>query len=364
MMTSGSLELRDVYKSYGHQQAIRHVSLTVASGEFVTLLGPSGSGKTTTLSMIAGLIQPTSGAILLDGRPLDPLPAYRRNIGVVFQNYALFPHMTAARNVAFPLEMRRIPAGEISHRVARTLERVGLSQYGSLYPHQLSGGQQQRVALARALVFEPRILLMDEPLGALDRKLRQQMQIEIMRLHRELGASIVYVTHDQDEALMMSDRIAVFNDGRIEQVGPPNVLYERPFTVFVAGFLGESNFLRAQVTEIVGTQCRLRLGDLRLAARGDGLAVGGAAVVVVRPEHIRIEPGPAATSAANENSVLGELTDVIYLGAARKYIVRLPFGQEVTATERTGSDARPTIERNEVVRLFWSEEDAVALPID
>jgi putative spermidine/putrescine transport system ATP-binding protein len=240
-MTAGSLELRDVSKSYAHVQAVDKVSLMVAPGEFVTLLGPSGSGKTTTLSMIAGLTRPSSGTILLDGQPLDPLPPYRRNVGVVFQNYALFPHMAVARNVAFPLEMRRVPGREIRRRVARVLEQVGLSEHGGRYPHQLSGGQQQRVALARAMVFEPRILLMDEPLGALDRKLREQMQIEIMRLHRELQVSIVYVTHDQDEALMMSDRIAVFNHGRIEQVGAPDLLYEQPATVFVAGFLGESN---------------------------------------------------------------------------------------------------------------------------
>jgi putative spermidine/putrescine transport system ATP-binding protein len=210
-MTAGALELLNLHKNYGPVQAVGDVSLAIAAGEFVTLLGPSGSGKTTTLSMIAGLTEPTSGSILLDGRPLDPLPPYRRDIGVVFQDYALFPHMTVARNVAFPLEMRRKPRAEVSRSVARALAQVGLSQYGERYPRQLSGGQQQRVALARAMVFEPRLLLMDEPLGALDRKLREQMQVEIMRLHRELGVSIVYVTHDQDEALMMSDRIAVFN---------------------------------------------------------------------------------------------------------------------------------------------------------
>ena len=221
-MTAGSLELRDLCKSYGDVHAVDHVSLTVAAGEFVTLLGPSGSGKTTTLGMIAGLAKPSSGGILLDGKRLDPLPPYKRDLGVVFQNYALFPHMTVARNVAFPLEMRRLPKSEIAGRVARVLEQVGLDRHGDRYPKQLSGGQQQRVALARAMVFEPRILLMDEPLGALDRKLREQMQVEIMRLHRETGVSVVYVTHDQDEALMMSDRIAVFNHGRIEQIGPPD----------------------------------------------------------------------------------------------------------------------------------------------
>ena len=362
-MTAGSLELRDVCKSYGHVRAVDHVSLTVAPGEFVTLLGPSGSGKTTTLSMIAGLTRPSSGAILLDGRPLDPLPPYRRDIGVVFQNYALFPHMTVARNIAFPLEMRRVRASEIAHRVSRVLEQVGLGQHGSRYPHQLSGGQQQRIALARAMVFEPRILLMDEPLGALDRKLREQMQIEIMRLHRELGVSVVYVTHDQDEALMMSDRIAVFNHGCIEQVGPPDLLYEHPATVFVAGFLGASNFFHARVVEIAGGQCQLREGDLRLVARNDDVAVGRSTVVVVRPERMRIEHITGAMLSTAENSVTGTIVDVIYLGSVKKYIVRLGSGQEVCATEHAGSGAQQMVERGGAVRLFWRPEDAVALPI-
>ncbi len=361
-MTAGSLELRDVSKSYGDVRAVDHVSLTVASGEFVTLLGPSGSGKTTTLGMISGLVRPTGGSILLDGRPLDPLPPYKRDLGVVFQNYALFPHMTVARNVAFPLEMRRLPAAEIARLVVRVLERVGLDQHGGRYPRQLSGGQQQRVALARAMVFEPRILLMDEPLGALDRKLREQMQIEITRLHRELGVSIVYVTHDQDEALMMSDSIAVFNHGRIEQIGRPAVLYERPETVFVAGFLGESNFFHARVVEIAGGRCRLREGELHLAARNDDLAVGTAAIVVIRPERMRIERFVGAMSEAAENTVTGTIADVIYLGSVKKYIVRLASGQEVSATEQAGSGTQLMVERGDAVRLLWWSQDAVALP--
>lgn len=362
-MTAGSLELRDVCKRYGNIHAVDRVSLTVGSGEFVTLLGPSGSGKTTTLSMIAGLTQPSSGAILLDGRPLDPLPPYRRDIGVVFQNYALFPHMTVERNVAFPLEMRRLPSSEIVARVTRVLGMVGLGQHASRYPRQLSGGQQQRVALARAIVFEPRILLMDEPLGALDRQLREQMQIEIMRLHRELGVSIVYVTHDQDEALIMSDRIAVFNHGRIEQAGAPDLLYECPATRFVAEFLGESNFFRAQVVENSGCQCRLNGGELRLTAKSAGLAVGSSAVVVIRPERVRVERVKGTMPTTEDNTVTGTLADVIYLGSARKYIVRLTSGQDVSATQQASFDGRLTVERGDAVRLLWRMEDAVVLPI-
>jgi putative spermidine/putrescine transport system ATP-binding protein len=268
------------------------------------------------------LTRPSGGAILLDGQPLDPLPPYRRNIGVVFRNYALFPHMTVTGNIAFPLEMRRVHKREIRLRVARVLEQVGLREHGVRYPHQLSGGQQQRVALARAMVFEPRILLMDEPLGALDRKLREQMQIEIMRLHREVGVSIVYVTHDQDEALMMSERIAVFNRGRIEQAGAPDLLYEKPATVFVAGFLGESILFQARVTETTAQHCRLDGREVRLVARCDGLTAGSSAVVVVRPERVRIEPLKGAVAQFVENAPTG--TDRHHLSGQRETIPR-PF---------------------------------------
>ena len=357
-MSAGSLELRRLCKSYGSVPAVIDVSLSMAPGEFLTLLGPSGSGKTTTLTMIAGLTQPTSGAILLDEQPLDPLPPYRRDIGVVFQNYALVPHMTVAGNVAFPLKMRRVLRTEIGRRVVRALEQVGLTEFGSRYPRQLSGGQQQRVALARAMVFEPRILLMDEPLGALDRKLREQMQVEIMRLHRELRVSIVYVTHDQDEALMMSDRIAVFNRGRIEQVGEPHELYECPVTPFVAGFLGESNFFPAKVIETSAGHCRLDGDSLPLMARaGADLRVGCRAVVVTRPERIRVLQGMSQQA---DNTVGGTLTDVIYLGRSNKYIVRLGSGQEVTAVVHASADLRvPAL--GQPVQLTWQANDAIAL---
>ena len=242
-MISPILELHDVSKGYGPHIAVADLSLQLAKGEFLSLLGPSGSGKTTTLMMIAGLRQPTTGEILLEQRPITPLPPYKRNIGVVFQNYALFPHMTVARNIGFPLTMRGVGRDEIATRVRGVLRLVGLPDYGGRYPRQLSGGQQQRVALARAMVFEPPLLLMDEPLGALDKKLREQMQLEIKRLHDELGMSIIYVTHDQEEALVMSHRIAVLDRGRLQQIGTPTQLYERPATRFVAEFIGEFEYL-------------------------------------------------------------------------------------------------------------------------
>ena len=359
-MSPPILELRRLRKTYGGTIAIDDASLSLGRGEFLTLLGPSGSGKTTTLLTVAGLIEPTAGSILLDSRPIDALPPYRRDIGVVFQSYALFPHLTAARNVAFPLEMRGVPRADIDRRVARALMLVGLPDNAARYPRELSGGQQQRVALARAMVFEPKILLMDEPLGALDRKLREQMQLEIMRLHRELGISVVYVTHDQEEALVMSDRIAVFNRGRIEQIGPAAELYEKPATRFVAGFLGESNFFPATVAETAQGYCRLNGGALRLRARDGGLSVGTRAVVAVRPERVRIADG--AGDPGDENGVTGVLSDVIYLGRSRRYVVRLGDGQEVSSYEQVGSgrDLGPGAR----VKLSWRAEDATALPED
>uniref|UniRef100_UPI0026393C49 ABC transporter ATP-binding protein n=1 Tax=uncultured Amaricoccus sp. TaxID=339341 RepID=UPI0026393C49 len=246
-MTNPRITFDQVAKAYGNFRVIEDLSLTIEAGEFISLLGPSGSGKTTLLMMLAGFEDVTSGAILLDGRRIDALPPYRRDMGVVFQSYALFPHMTVAGNVAFPLEMRGAARGEIAERVRRALDMVQLGALAERHPHQLSGGQQQRVALARALVFEPALVLMDEPLGALDKQLREQMQLDIRALHRRLGLTIVFVTHDQSEALTMSDRIAVFDRGRIEQVGTPREIYDRPATRFVAEFIGETNLLAGTV---------------------------------------------------------------------------------------------------------------------
>ena len=238
-----ALRLNGLTGRYGRNVAVRGIDLEVAAGEFLTLLGPSGSGKTTTLRLVAGLLQPASGTIELAGRDVTMIPPHRRDIGVVFQNYALFPHLTAGQNVAFPLEMRRVSRTDARELVEKAFSLVQLSGYEHRYPRQLSGGQQQRVALARALVFEPRLLLMDEPLGALDKKLRDQLQFEIKRIHQELGVTVLYVTHDQEEALVMSDRIAIFNDGKIAQIGSPQDIYRRPSSLFVADFIGEANVL-------------------------------------------------------------------------------------------------------------------------
>ncbi len=284
-VTGSYLEIRDLVKSYdGRQQAVRGISLDIVKGEFVSFLGPSGSGKTTTLMMVAGFEQPTAGRIILGGREIAPIPPHKRNIGMVFQNYALFPHMTAAENVGFPLRMRKRPAAEIARRSAEALAMVGLGDFAGRQPRELSGGQQQRVALARALVFEPDVLLLDEPLGALDKNLREHMQVEIKRIHRELGITTIYVTHDQTEAMTMSDRIAVFSQGVVEQFAAPLDVYLRPATRFVGGFVGDSNFFAATgrpgMLEIEG------LGSLSLPQAA--ASASGRYDVLVRPEAISL----------------------------------------------------------------------------
>jgi putative spermidine/putrescine transport system ATP-binding protein len=360
-VTSPILELRRVSRSYGAVMAVADLSLRLAKGEFLSLLGPSGSGKTTTLMMIAGLSQPTAGEILIEGRPITPLPPYKRNIGVVFQNYALFPHMTVAKNIAFPLTMRRAPTDEITARVSKVLKLVGLPDYGGRYPRQLSGGQQQRVALARAMVFEPPILLMDEPLGALDKKLREQMQLEIKRLHRDLGMSIIYVTHDQEEALVMSDRIAVFNHGRLEQVGTPTQLYERPDTRFVAQFIGESNIFPGVAGASADGFSVLEADGLRLrAVASRPLPSGARAVVSVRPERIALQGGDPP--ARGENALAGCVTDVVYMGRSRKYVVRTAAGVEVVSFQQARGDGEPGFTIGARVSLNWRAEDATVLP--
>jgi len=359
-MIDAILELRSVRKTYSGVTAVDGISVALSSGEFLSFLGPSGSGKTTTLAMIAGLVEPTGGDILLKGQPLNPLPPYQRNIGFVFQNYALFPHMTAAKNVAFPLEMRRIPRAEIEQRVARVLSLVGLATYGSRLPSQLSGGQQQRVALARAMVFEPPLLLMDEPLGALDKKLREQMQLEIKQLHRKLAMSIIYVTHDQEEALMMSDRIAVFNNGRIEQIGTPPDLYEHPQTRFVADFIGETNLFPGTVAEVAEGYCKVNGGGLELRARNGGSIKSGQKVfVAVRPERAMLcDPGKTAEPC--ENRVIGEVSEAVYLGRSRKYVVRAG-GAEVTVVQQIGSRLDTAFSIGDAVAVRWKAEDSTAI---
>ncbi len=286
---TGYLCLRNIVKSYdGKTNAVDDISIDVARGEFVTFLGPSGSGKTTTLLMIAGFEHPSGGAIELGGRDLTLSKPYQRNIGMVFQNYALFPHMTAHKNVLFPLRMRHFPKREINARAEKMLALVGLSRFADRYPRELSGGQQQRVALARGLVFNPDVVLLDEPLGALDKNLREQMQVEIKRIHRELGITMIYVTHDQTEAMTMSDRVAVFSNGRLAQIGSPLEVYNRPASRFVAEFIGDSNFFagkidaaRPGVVELAG------IGAVRVDCKD---AQAGDVDLMIRPERLQLTP--------------------------------------------------------------------------
>ncbi len=363
-MTDGPavLELRGVRKSYAGQEAVAGVDLLLRRHGFLTFLGPSGSGKTTTLMLVAGLQRPDAGSILLNGAPVDRLPPYRRDIGMVFQHYALFPHMTVRRNVAFPLEMRRVDRAEAAWRVQEALDLVGLSGLGDRLPRQLSGGQQQRVALARAMVYRPALLLMDEPLGALDKQLRGQLQLEIKRMHRELRMSVLYVTHDQDEALTLSDRIAVFNAGRVEQVGTPLDLYERPATRFVAGFIGETNFFPGTVVgaEPGGGPCRVDVSGTLLGATLPGAAAPGAPVpgasvtVAVRPERIRLHA--VSEGAAG---LPGTLLDSIYLGSARRLVIGLADGRDCHALRP--ADAAPMAPGQPVI-LSWDAAHATAFP--
>jgi putative spermidine/putrescine transport system ATP-binding protein len=354
------LELADVTKRYGGIAAVERVSLQLANGEFLSLLGPSGSGKTTTLQMIAGLAQPSSGEIFLSGRPIGPLPPYKRDIGMVFQNYALFPHMTVARNIAFPLEMRNAARSEIAHRVESVLRLVDLPGLGDRLPKQLSGGQQQRVALARAIVFEPKLLLMDEPLGALDKRLREQMQLEIKHLHKRLGISIIYVTHDQDEALVMSDRIGVFNRGRLEQIGPVEELYERPSTRFVAEFIGETNTISGKLGAAEGGYAVLETADGPLRGRSQAvLATGSGAALSIRPERIRLETSEVPASV--RNCLSGRIVEAIYIGRGRKYVIETASGARLTAAQQAAGAHTTPHSAGEQVTVLFAAEDAVII---
>jgi putative spermidine/putrescine transport system ATP-binding protein len=361
----GDLQIRNLGKTYDEVVAVDTVSLTVFEGEFLTLLGPSGSGKTTTLMMIAGFVQPTSGSIVLGGRSLTALPPHKRDIGMVFQHYALFPHLTVFQNIAFPLEMRNQRKSEVERRVKAALELVQLPDHGARYPRELSGGQQQRIALARAVVFEPSLLLMDEPLGALDKKLREHMQLEIKKIHDDLGVTVIYVTHDQEEALVMSDRIAVFNHGKIEQLGSPSDLYDRPASPFVADFLGESNFIPATVTAVDVDGLRLRCHGADLVVKGGAAVADGSRVTVtLRPEKALILPAEARGSEriGRENWIRGTIDDVVYLGESRKYLVRLPGGEVLIARQQATSIDMPLLRPEQEVVVGWHASDCVVLP--
>jgi putative spermidine/putrescine transport system ATP-binding protein len=336
-----AIRLVGVVKRFGDVVAVDGIDLEIADGEFFSMLGPSGSGKTTTLRMIAGFEEPSAGTIELHGREITGVPPFDRDVNTVFQDYALFPHMTVGDNVAYGLVVRRIPADERRRRVAEAMRMVRLEGYERRRPGQLSGGQRQRVALARALVNRPRVLLLDEPLGALDLKLREEMQIELKAIQEQVGITFIYVTHDQEEALTMSDRLAVFNQGRIEQIGSPAEVYEHPATTFVAGFVGTSNLLTGEAARAV---------------------IGTEGVFTVRPEKIRLTD-PAERPGDDEGSALGRIREVVYVGPDTRYIVALETGGELVVTQQNleTSSMEALATRDRPVRLVWKRRHVLSL---
>jgi len=345
-------------KSYdGEVLVVKNLNLNISKGEFVTMLGPSGSGKTTTLMMLAGFETPTNGEIFLQQKPISKIPPYEREIGMVFQNYALFPHMTVQENLSFPLEVRKLSKTEVEDKVKKALDMVELGEFGTRFPAQLSGGQQQRVALARALVFEPRLVLMDEPLGALDKNLREQMQYEIKHIHERIGITVVYVTHDQSEALTMSNRIAVFNDGVVQQLSTPDILYEKPENSFVAEFIGENNTMTGVVKEIDSDTCKVDLdsGGSVEALKVKVNSVGDKTKLSVRPERVTINTNKNNT----QNSFEGEVKELIYLGdhirarlsvcGSEEFIVKIP------------NEGSIDLKESSIINVSWLTEDIRAL---
>lgn len=348
-----------VKKSYDQSNlVVKEFNLDIRKGEFVTLLGPSGSGKTTCLMMLAGFEDVTSGEILVNGKPVTDVAPYDRNIGMVFQHYALFPHMTVAENLAYPLKVRKLPANEIKRRVNDSLALVELEAFGQRYPGQLSGGQKQRVALARSLIFEPSIVLMDEPLGALDKNLREQMQFEIKRLHEKIGFTAIYVTHDQTEALTMSDRIAVFNHGVVQQCASPDTLYEEPANAFVSDFIGENNHIPARVVEPNGNYFELTLEDesrVRAITTCD-LEVGQECILTVRPENLFI----GSPTSDNDNSIKAKFITQLYVGDFIRYLFQLGDKTEVMVKVLNDHQA-PKFKLGDITNLTWSATTGLAL---
>ncbi|WP_434622470.1 ABC transporter ATP-binding protein [Tabrizicola sp. M-4] len=336
-MSAPFISFSNTTKDYGSVRVVENLNLDIERGEFVSLLGPSGSGKTTLLMMLAGFESVSGGTIALDGRVINDLPTYKRDMGVVFQNYALFPHLTVARNVAFPLEMRGEAKTAIAAKVKRALDIVQLGSLADRMPGQLSGGQQQRVALARALVFEPRVVLMDEPLGALDKQLREQMQLDIRDLHHRLGLTIIFVTHDQDEALTMSDRIAVFNAGKVQQCASPRDVYDRPANRFVAEFIGETNLIDCRLRDVTADRYTVALADgTLLTAQGvTGLRVDEAALLSLRPERFDILSADAGgDTVPTGNRLSGEIMDTVYQGDHLRIVIDTAAGRIIARTGR------------------------------
>ena len=356
------LELHNVIKLFGNVKAVDNVSLDIEHGEFLTLLGPSGSGKTTTLNMIAGFEIPTNGEILLENEDITTVAPNNRGIGMVFQNYALFPHMTVFDNIAFPLKMRKIPSDKIRKMTREALELVKLPGFESRYPHQLSGGQQQRIALARAIVFQPKILLMDEPLGALDKKLRDHMRLEIKHLQESLNITVIYVTHDQEEALTMSDRIAIMNYGKIIQLDTPVELYESPENLFVADFIGESNFLQGRVAEVNGDSASIetRQGLKVWVRQRTRIEPNEEISVAVRPEKIQILSGENNDQSEIVNRYTGKIEEIVYVGEARIYRISLAPEVIINAKVQSGPDVQKYDIGDSIV-VGWRTRHGLAL---
>jgi spermidine/putrescine transport system ATP-binding protein len=358
-MAGGTVRLVDLVKKFDEVVAVDGINVEMPAGEFFSLLGPSGCGKTTTLRMIAGFERPTEGQILLDGADMAQTPPHKRNVNTVFQSYALFPHLTVEDNVAFGLRFKKgLSKQDITKKVGEALDLVRLGGYQKRRPSQLSGGQQQRVALARALILGPAVLLLDEPLGALDAKLRKTLQIELKSLQEAVGITFVYVTHDQEEALTMSDRIAVMSNGRIEQLGTPTEVYESPATAYVADFLGVSNLMDATASGRSGDTCSVKLGDFGLSAQQGALDSKGEVKLVIRPERVRLEP----QGSTGENRVPGMIERLVYLGATTQIIVRLVHGETLQVLTQNQDGAFATFESGTPVAVWFPAEALRVVP--
>ena len=353
-----AIRLAGVSKRYGTQLALRETDLEIAEGEFFCLLGPSGCGKTTTLNLIGGFVDPSGGAIYIREERVDTKPPYRRSVNTVFQSYALFPHMTVRANIGFGLKMARVPGSESKSRIEEALRLVGLEDFGERLPGQLSGGQQQRVAVARALVNRPAVLLLDEPLGALDLKLRQRLQVELTQIHRDVGTTFVYVTHDQEEAMSMSTRIAVMSEGRIQQIGSPSEIYYKPSSRFVADFIGESNFLEVDTSDAGAGVARLADGSV-VPCAANGWHGGSKATLMVRPESIQVgDPKDAP-----EASLLGRIVQTSFLGSQTRVTVSCDLVDAPVTASQFGREriAAPDLAHDREVALWWEPDDAVLL---
>ena len=361
-MTIGQITLTSITKRFGDTVAVDDVSLQIEGGAFFSLLGPSGCGKTTTLRIIGGFVYPTTGDVHINGEIMAEAPPYRRPINTVFQNYALFPHKTVAQNIAFGLQMKKVPKAEISDAVERSLDLIQLPGYGERKPSELSGGERQRVALARALINEPTILLLDEPLSALDLKLRKQMQLELKALQRKVGITFVYVTHDQGEALALSDRIAVMNDGKILQVGTPSEIYDSPQNRFVADFIGTSNFLEGTLISKKAVVLKTELPLKIVCTPNSALPLNTPVTVAIRPERFNLRTTPASDAA---NSLRGVIQDESYLGTTLQYTVQTDYPTPLIAHQQnTGARETHRFQRGDTVYLQWTPENAIILKTD